>query len=113
MAVSHRGRRRKLILAHGIPSDDKLLSAYVNIPWQKLYAAQEAYGESIRPMLQTSRPPFEQPPKNYLGQKAEQILEQYRSGFPVSQIASNLGISDMTVYRHVDRAGLRQAPQES
>jgi integrase len=101
-----------MILAHGIPSEDKLLSAYVNIPWQKLYAAQEAYGESIRPILKTSRPPFEKPPKNYIGAKAEQILEQHRTGTPVSQIASDLGLSEMTVYRHLKRAGLRLAASE-
>lgn len=96
-----------MILAHGIPSEDKLLSAYVSIPWQKLYAAQEAYGESIRPILKTSRPPFEKPPKNYIGAKAEEILEQHQIGTPVSQIASDLGISEMTVYRHLKRARLR------
>lgn len=101
-----------MILAHGIPSEDKLLSAYVSIPWQKLYAAQEAYGESIRPILKTSRPPFEKPPKNYIGAKAEQILEQHRTGAPVSQIASDLGLSEMTVYRHFKRAGIRLATSE-
>ena len=97
-----------MILAHGIPSEDKLLKAYVNIPWQKLYAAQKEYGETVRPLLRTARPPFEQPPKNYIGKKAEKILEQYASGIPVRQIAKSLGISTMTVYRHVDRAGLRK-----
>ena len=96
-----------MILAHGIPSEDKLLAAYVSIPWQKLYAAQKAYGETIRPLLNTARPPFEQPPKNYIGKKALQILEQHKNGVPALQIARNLEISTMTVYRHLERAGLR------
>jgi integrase len=98
-----------MILAHGIPSEDKVLAAYVNIPWQKLYAAQKAYGDNIRPLLKTPRPPFEQPPKSYIGKKALQILEQHEKGIPVLQISRNLGISTMTVYRHLERAGLRVA----
>lgn len=96
-----------MILAHGNPSDDKLLAAYVNIPWEKLYAAQKAYGETIRPFLKTARLPFEQPPRNYIGKKALQILEQHHKGAPVPDIARTLGISAMTVYRHLNRAGLR------
>lgn len=101
-----------MILGHGIPSDDKLLSAYVSIPWEKLFVAQKAYGEAVRPLLKTKRPPFEQPPKNYIGKKAEQILEKYKAGIPVQQIARDLGIHSMTVYRHVDRAGLRGQTSE-
>lgn len=97
-----------MILGHGVPTDDKLLSAYVSIPWEKLFAAQKAYGDGVRPLLKTKRPPFEQPPKNYIGKKAEQILEQFKQGIPVQQIARELGIHPMTVYRHVDRAELRE-----
>ena len=98
-----------MILAHGIPTEDKVLAAYVTIPWKKLYAAQEKYGETIRPLLKTQRPPFEQPPKNYIGKKALQILEQHKNGVPALQIARSLKISTMTVYRHLERAGLREA----
>lgn len=97
-----------MILGHGIPTTDRLLSAYVSIPWDKLFVAQKAYGEAVRPLLKTKRPPFEQPPKNYIGKKAAQILEQFKQGIPVQQIARELGIHPMTVYRHVDRAGLRK-----
>jgi len=98
-----------MILAHGIPTEDKLLSAYVNIPWQKLFKAQQEYGETIRPLLQIEANPFEQPPKDYIGKaKTERILEQYKEGIPVSQIANEAGVSIMTVYRHADRAGLRR-----
>jgi integrase len=96
-----------MILAHGIPSEDKILAAYVSIPWQKLYTAQKAYGETVRPLLDARRPPFEQPAKNYIGNKVDGILDQYGKGIPVKQIAKNLEISVMTVYRHIDRAGLR------
>ncbi|WP_417387503.1 tyrosine-type recombinase/integrase [Gimesia sp.] len=99
-----------MILAHGIPSEDKVLSAYVNIPWQKLYEAQKAYGETIRPLLQTEGNAFEQPPKDYIGKnRALQILELFKSDVPVAQIARKTKVSVMTVYRHVDRAGLRDA----
>ena len=97
-----------MILAHGIPTDDKILSAYVSIPWQKLYAAQETYGQTIRPLLKTERLPFEQPPKNYIGQKADQILEFYKKGISVLKISRLLELSVMTVYRHLDAAGLRK-----
>ena len=102
-----------MILAHGIPSEDKVLAAYVTIPWKKLYAAQEKYGETIRPLLKTPLPPFEQPPKNYIGKKALQILEQHKNGVPALQIARSLEISTMTVYRHLERAGLRGNGQPS
>ncbi|WP_146404642.1 helix-turn-helix domain-containing protein [Planctomycetes bacterium CA13] len=75
--------------------------------WEKLFAAQRAYGEAVRPLLKTKRPPFEQPPKNYIGKRAEQILEQFKQGIPVQQISRDLGVHPMTVCRHVDRAGLR------
>ncbi|MEQ9409172.1 MAG: helix-turn-helix domain-containing protein [Fuerstiella sp.] len=103
-----------MILAHGIPSEDKVLSAYVNIPWQKLYEAQKAYGETIRPLLQTEGDAFDQPPKDYIGKKrALQILELFQSGVPVAQIARTTKVSVMTVYRHVDRAGLRDVEPSS
>ena len=103
-----------MILAHGIPSEDKVLSAYVNIPWQKLYEAQKAYGETIRPLLQTEGNAFEQPPKDYIGKnRALQILELFKSDVPVAQIARKTKVSVMTVYRHVDRAGLRDAEPSS
>jgi integrase/DNA-binding CsgD family transcriptional regulator len=98
-----------MLLSHGTPSGDKILAAYVNIPWQKLYAAQKAYGETVRPLLETEHPPFEQPAKSYIGlRKAERILQEYKNGRPVQQIARAIGVSVMTVYRHVDRAGLRE-----
>jgi integrase/DNA-binding CsgD family transcriptional regulator len=103
-----------MILAHGIPSDDKILSAYVNIPWQKLYAAQKAYGDTVRPLLKTDHPPFQVPAKNYIGlAKAERILQEYKDGMPVQQIAELVGVSNMTVYRHLDRAGLRTDEEKS
>lgn len=96
-----------MILAHGIQSEDTLLSAYVNIPWEKLYAAQKEYGEKIRPLLKTETPPFEQPAKNYIGlEKSNRILMEYKSGIPISKIAQNVGVSIMTVHRHLNRAGL-------
>jgi len=95
-----------MILAHGIPSEDKILSAYVNIPWKKLYTAQEAYGETIRPLLTTERPAFEQPPKNYIGKKAERIIVLTKEGKSAYQVADEVGVSVMTVYRHLKRAGL-------
>lgn len=96
-----------MILAHGIPSEDKLLSAYVNIPWQKLYAAQKAYGETIRPLIQLEGEAFAKSPKVYLGmRKIEKIVEQFRAGVPVAEIAEQVGVSIMTVYRHARLAGL-------
>ncbi len=52
-----------MILAHGSLSEDKLLAAYVSIPWKKLYAAQEAYGETVRPLLAAMAIPFHPSPK--------------------------------------------------
>ena len=51
-------------------------------------------------------------PKNYIGKKASQILEQHNNGAPALQIARSLEISAMTVYRHLERAGLRRVGDE-
>lgn len=108
MIELHNAEVASMILAHGTPSDDKILSAYVNIPWKRLYAAQESYGESVRPLLVTERPPFQAPARNYIGlKKADKILQMYEDGASVKDIASSVGVSVMTVYRHLDRAGLK------
>ena len=62
-----------LILAHGVPSSDKLLKNYISIPWQDLYDAQLAYGEAIRPLITTEFDPFKERPRLTLVWKNETV----------------------------------------
>jgi hypothetical protein len=96
-----------LILAHGTLSDDELLKCYVQIPWERLYEAQEKFGEAMAPLLRLDRPAFERQPKTYIGlKKAGQITDLHLQGVKKSEIAETVGVSAMTVYRHLQRAGL-------
>jgi len=94
-----------LILAHKTLSEDELLIHYVQLPWEKLYEAQEKFGEAMAPLLQLDRPAFVRPSKTYIGlKKSERIVELHEQGVKKSEIAKALGVSVMTVYRHLDRA---------
>jgi len=93
-----------MLLAHGSASqDDDILSAYVTLPWKKLYAAQKAYGEAVRPFIVEKQ----ETAKDYIGNKATTIVDLWKAETPAAEIARKVGVSLMTVYRHVDRAGLR------
>ena len=93
-----------LILAHGTIGEDELLRYYVQLPWEKLYAAQEQFGKAMAPLLALDRPPFVTPPRTYIGlKKSEQIVEMDRQGIRKTEIAKKLGVSTMTVYRHLER----------
>lgn len=102
-----------MLLAHGSISEDKLLSAYVSIPWQKLYAAQQAYGETVRPLFALAGDPFAAAPKDYIGPKAQQIIELHKSGQSVSMIANSLEISRATVHRHLQRLQTKDAENDT
>ncbi len=108
MLELHDAETASMLLAHGTPTEDKILKAYVNIPWKKLYAAQDSYGETIRPLLE-KLDSLEEPSKNYIGlTKPEQIVAEYQAGVAVKQIAESVGVSVMTVYRHLDKSGVRR-----
>ena len=102
-----------MLLAHGSISEDKLLSAYVSIPWKKLYAAQKAYGETVRPLLAIDGDPFSSAPKDYIGPKAQQIIELHSSGHGPTMIADTLGISKATVHRHLQRLQAKNAGNDN
>ena len=91
-----------LILAHGVPSEDKLLKNYISIPWEKLYEAQERYGEEIRPLMTTSFDPFIERPKTYVGHgKRQTAIELRREGLTVKSIAEKIGVHVATVNRYL------------
>lgn len=93
-----------LILAHKTLSDDELLQFYVQLPWQRLYEAQKKFGEAMAPLLELDRSAFERTPKSYIGlRRSEQILELNQKGIKKTEIARRVGVSVMTVYRHLDR----------
>lgn len=91
-----------LILAHGVPSSDKLLKNYISIPWQDLYDAQLAYGDAIRPLITTDFDPFMERPKTYVGvEKRDRAVSLRDSGMPATAIAKELGLNVATVYRYL------------
>lgn len=93
-----------LVLAHRTISEDELLECYVQIPWEKLYDAQERFGEEVAPHLKTDRPAFLRQSKNYIGlKKIELIRELHTAGVPVKKIAKAAKVSTMTVYRQIER----------
>lgn len=65
-----------MILAHGTISDDELLEKYAQIPWKKLFAAQEQFRVELATVLNNgSDNPWEKPRKNYIGlKKVKQII---------------------------------------
>ena len=93
-----------LILAHKTLSDDELLQFYVQLPWQRLYEAQEKFGAAMTPLLRLDRPAFERRAKTYIGlEKSERIIELDQQGIKKAEIARQVGVSVMTVYRHLNR----------
>ena len=94
-----------LILAHGVPSDDKLLKNYISIPWEKLYEAQEEYRKQIRHLITTEHDPFSPMPKTYIGrEKRRRTLELKANGWTARSIAQELEINESTVYRYIKDA---------
>lgn len=93
-----------MILAHKTISEDELLQCYVQLPWERLFKAQEEFGEAIAPLLAVDRPAFERPPRIHIGlEKSERIFELDDADVPKTEIAKALKISVMTVYRHLAR----------
>lgn len=91
-----------LFLCHGKPvNDDDLLDAYTNRPFPRVQEALLSLGSILGPMFERVGDPTEAPKKNYLSrQKVMQIKRLRSQGRSVEQIAKQIGVSKMTVYRH-------------
>jgi hypothetical protein len=101
-----------MILAHNTISDDKLLECYVQIPWQKLFKAQEQFAAELGDVLDAGNPnPWEPAPKNYIGlKKVKTIIELDSRSVPAQEIAKRLGVNIATVYRQLQRKHGKRRP---
>ena len=91
-----------LFLCHGKPvNDDALLDAYTNRPFSRVQEALLSLGSLLQPMFERVGDPTEVPKKNYLSRQTIAQINRLRSqGKSVDQIAKQIGVSKMTVYRH-------------
>lgn len=103
-----------MLLAHKTVSDDELLRRYANLPWDNLYEAQRRAEMEMASVIEAAGPdPFGARPKTYIGlEKTKAILELDSDGFTPVQIAEKLGITAMTVYRHLQSKYGEQKPRE-
>ena len=101
-----------MILAHGTISDDRLLECYVQIPWQKLFKAQEQFAAELGEILDAGNPnPWEPAPKNYIGlKKVKKIIELDGRNVPATEIAKQLRLNIATVYRQLQRKHGKRRP---
>jgi hypothetical protein len=101
-----------MILAHGTISDDKLLECYVQIPWDRLFKAQEQFATELGDLLDAGNPnPWEAGPKNYIGlKKIKAIIELDSQNVPAPQIAKKTGVNLATVYRQLQRKHGKRRP---
>jgi hypothetical protein len=100
-----------MLLAHKTISDDELLRRYANLPWDNLYEAQKNLEEQLTPIFEAAGPdPFGRKPKTYIGVgRTKAIFELDDAGNTPSEIATALGITSATVYRHLQaRYGKRK-----
>lgn len=91
-----------LFLCHGKPvNDDELLDAYTNRPFSKVQEALLSLGLQLGPMFERVSDPTEVPKKDYLSRQKVALIKKLRSqGKSVEQIAKQIGVCKMTVYRH-------------
>ena len=90
-----------MILAHKTIGEDELLHAYANLPWEKLFAAQQQIEKEMESVLAAGGPdPWTEKPKTYIGlARTREISRMKADGVAASTIADKLGISMATVYR--------------
>ncbi|QDU80462.1 hypothetical protein Pla110_21920 [Polystyrenella longa] len=88
--------------AHKHQTDDKHLNAYSNPRIQKLFLVLDMLELKLAPVFEAAGlHPFEQPPKNYLGHKTiEQINDMLKDGKRPVEIARECRVSNATVYRY-------------
>ena len=101
-----------MILAHGTISDDKLLECYVQIPWQKLFKAQEQFAAELGDVLNAGNPnPWQPAAKNYIGlKKVKAIIKLDGENVPAAEIAKQLGVNIATVYRQLRQKHGKRRP---
>jgi len=101
-----------MILAHNTISDDKLLENYAQLPWEKLFAAQEQFGKELAEVLDVGSPnPWEAPRRTYIGlKKVKTIIALDGKNVAAPEIAKQVGVNLATVYRQLQtKYGKRRA----
>jgi hypothetical protein len=85
---------------------DHLADVYSNRPFGKVFRAIEQMRDRLRPMFEAVQgDPFPSEPKkggpNISRRTIERIQALHAAGKRVSEIVSEVGVSDTTVYRHI------------
>jgi hypothetical protein len=85
---------------HKHNSPDENLRRYSNAPWKKVYLAQRKLGRRLAGVFAAVPDPTVVPKQAYVSLgKRERILELWEQKKPVAEIAKDVGVSKMTVYR--------------
>ena len=85
---------------HKHHSPDENLRRYSNAPWKKVYLAQRKLGKRLAHVFSAVPDPTAVPKQAYVSLgKRERILQLWEEKKPVAEIAKDVGVSKMTVYR--------------
>jgi hypothetical protein len=85
---------------HKHSSPDENLRRYSNAPWKKVYRAQRKLGRRLAAVFSAVPDPTIVPKQAYVSLgKRERILDLRADARPVAEIAREVGVSTMTVYR--------------
>lgn len=85
---------------HKHHSSDKNLRRYSNAPWEKVFEAQERMEQLFAPMFEAVPDPTVVPKQAYVSLgKRDKMLELREHGLSVQEVAKQVGVHPMTVYR--------------
>ena len=85
---------------HKHHSSDKNLRRYSNAPWEKVFETQAELEKHFEPMFAAVPDPTVVPMQAYVSLgKRDKMIELRDRGLSVREIAKEVGVSGMTVYR--------------
>jgi hypothetical protein len=88
---------------HRHHSPDKNLPRYSNALWKKVFIAQRQMERKLTQMFEAVPDPTVVPKQAYVSLgKRDRIVELHKEGRPVREIAKEVGVSQMTVYRTLE-----------
>ena len=105
---NHGGEVASVFLSHGhLFEGDKLLEAYTNRPYGKLFKALDNLKDELSPMFESVPNPFPETEKkggsNISPTKIKEIERLAKAGKSKDEIAKLVGVHRTTVYRHVPK----------
>ena len=104
-----------VFLCHGEPvRTDDLIDIYTNRPFAKVFKAIRLARERLQPVFEFHADWPQERKKGGLNislAKVEQIQRLHTAGVRVEEIAKQVGVHKMTVYRHIKRCSTPQQPE--